>query len=296
MRESERRRQVALATSSSSITKNLPRKRKHNDQNAKPIESDKEDNTNNDKEGIENASPNIHAPQVREKNANMNGATKAASPTGPSRDDFVNDLMARFMKQSGGYAAVSNTYIKRVITDLADRKGNGLVQKCNENSSDTDDSTHEECPICLDVFDNPVLTPCAHVTCYDCMPGARKARNKLGTQLTCPVCRHEFKKGQLTFVTEQDPTKNRSTTEAAAFGSLQVPLLASKWSKAPKVKRDAKTISKAIAEALHQQRQLHQSDAAQDEKEKAVFKVPTIAQMKSGHSPFKTSTKLQVNL
>ena len=39
------------------------------------------------------------------------------------------------------------------------------------------------CPICLDVLHEPVVSPCGHVFCYDCV------RQSLAYSMTCPVCR-----------------------------------------------------------------------------------------------------------
>jgi hypothetical protein len=278
---------------------------------------------------------------------------------GPSRNDFVNDLMNRFMQRAGGTAAVlSDSYVKRVISNLADRSARtqhhhhhgGLVSQMGQvvgadanadgkdlgdknDHHDDEEEDHEECPICLDSFDNPVLTPCAHVTCYDCMPGARAAAaavvNGGGKQLTCPVCRLGFTHDQLTFVTNQADEAaaaagggagGAAAASNAAFGSLKAPPPVTKWSK-PKPMRDAKSISDAIAAALRRQRR-EQEDAlllAQQQARHggtvggggggggegqgagaggdvggAVLRVPTVAEMKLNRAKFTTSSKLQV--
>lgn len=44
------------------------------------------------------------------------------------------------------------------------------------------------CPVCLEIFENPVSTPCGHTFCNDCL---NACENIPGTA-TCPVCRTSF--------------------------------------------------------------------------------------------------------
>jgi SNF2 family DNA or RNA helicase len=45
---------------------------------------------------------------------------------------------------------------------------------------------NDQCAICLDPFDAPVLTPCQHNFCLRCM------RTSMGSRLTCPLCRQHI--------------------------------------------------------------------------------------------------------
>ncbi|KAH9995451.1 hypothetical protein BJV74DRAFT_335109 [Russula compacta] len=48
-----------------------------------------------------------------------------------------------------------------------------------------------ECPICLDKFRNPVVTPCGHLTCDACIKS--HAHNSSDPyEVTCPTCRAPF--------------------------------------------------------------------------------------------------------
>ncbi|XP_066577894.1 E3 ubiquitin-protein ligase TRIM39 [Amia ocellicauda] len=47
-----------------------------------------------------------------------------------------------------------------------------------------------ECPICLDLFTNPITTPCGHNFCLGCI----ECFWNLKTEYKCPVCVKEFKK------------------------------------------------------------------------------------------------------
>ncbi|KAI0305822.1 hypothetical protein B0F90DRAFT_1623976 [Multifurca ochricompacta] len=48
-----------------------------------------------------------------------------------------------------------------------------------------------ECPICLDKFRNPVVTPCGHLSCEACVKThVRASRDPY--EATCPTCRAPF--------------------------------------------------------------------------------------------------------
>ncbi|XP_006157096.1 ret finger protein-like 4B [Tupaia chinensis] len=48
------------------------------------------------------------------------------------------------------------------------------------------------CPICLDVFFNPVSLSCAHIFCWDCIQNWQLERGD--SKLMCPMCRGESEK------------------------------------------------------------------------------------------------------
>ena len=85
----------------------------------------------------------------------------------------LNKLARRFLK--GSQSSVegdvkdlpSRAYIQEVVEEL--RKGE-----------------QGECPICLEAFEDAVLTPCAHRLCRECLLASwRNAASGL-----CPVCRY----------------------------------------------------------------------------------------------------------
>jgi len=49
----------------------------------------------------------------------------------------------------------------------------------------------DECPICMDVFEEPLQTPCRHMFCSECI------RASLERNPTCPTCRKDVKPAQL---------------------------------------------------------------------------------------------------
>lgn len=96
----------------------------------------------------------------------------------PSRGDTqdfadLNKLAKRFLKKGGngmdseGKEVLSRAYVQEVMEEL--RKGED-----------------GECPICLEVFEDAVLTPCAHRLCRECLLASWRNLNSG----LCPVCRY----------------------------------------------------------------------------------------------------------
>ncbi|XP_028551128.1 DNA repair protein RAD5A isoform X2 [Dendrobium catenatum] len=92
----------------------------------------------------------------------------------------LNKLAKRFLKGSKGAAggdskaALSKAYIMEVVEEL--RKGE-----------------EGECPICLEAFEDAVLTPCAHRLCRECLLASWRST----TSGLCPVCRTTVNKQDL---------------------------------------------------------------------------------------------------
>jgi DNA repair protein RAD5 len=85
----------------------------------------------------------------------------------------LNKLAKRFLRGTGNASegevkdAVSRAYVEEVVEEL--RKGE-----------------QGECPICLEAFEDAVLTPCAHRLCRECLLASwRNSSSGL-----CPVCRY----------------------------------------------------------------------------------------------------------
>lgn len=85
----------------------------------------------------------------------------------------LNKLARRFLKggldSKDGQAkdTLSHAYVLEVVDEL--RKGE-----------------QGECPICLEAFEDAVLTPCAHRLCRECLLASWKSP----TSGLCPVCRY----------------------------------------------------------------------------------------------------------
>ncbi|PWZ25535.1 hypothetical protein Zm00014a_040375 [Zea mays] len=98
----------------------------------------------------------------------------------------LNKLAKRFLR--GGNGAVngdscipSRAYIEQVVQELQKDEG--------------------ECPICLEAFEDAVLTPCAHRLCRECLLSSWRS----ATAGLCPVCRMSMSKQDLITA----PTDNR---------------------------------------------------------------------------------------
>lgn len=85
----------------------------------------------------------------------------------------LDKLAKRFLKGNGdafdkeGKEVVSRAYIQEVVQEL--RKGE-----------------QGECPICLEAFEDAVLTSCAHRLCRECLLASWRNSNSG----LCPVCRY----------------------------------------------------------------------------------------------------------
>jgi len=91
----------------------------------------------------------------------------------------LNKLAKRFLRGGNGpvngdsSCLPSRAYIEEVVQEL--QKGEG------------------ECPICLEAFEDAVLTPCAHRLCRECLLSSWRS----ATAGLCPVCRKSMSKQDL---------------------------------------------------------------------------------------------------
>ncbi len=90
----------------------------------------------------------------------------------------LNKLARRFLEtnsDSGTSQTVpTRAYIEEVVEDI--RRGENM-----------------ECPICMELADDPVLTPCAHRMCRECLLSSWRTP----TAGLCPICRQLLKKTDL---------------------------------------------------------------------------------------------------
>jgi hypothetical protein len=75
-------------------------------------------------------------------------------------------------EQDEEHHVVSHT--KFVLKQLQDLEADGL--------------SNQECPLCLDVPEDAVMTPCAHFLCYECLLQS----TRFSQERSCPVCRTAF--------------------------------------------------------------------------------------------------------
>ncbi|KAK6144272.1 hypothetical protein DH2020_021092 [Rehmannia glutinosa] len=123
----------------------------------------------------------------------------------------LNKLARRFLK--GGLdnvdgqntEAPSRAYIQEVMDEL--RKGE-----------------QGECPICLEAFEDAVLTPCAHRLCRECLLASWRS----STSGLCPVCRKTISKQEL--ITAPTESRFQVDVEKNWVESSKIPLSRSKIS------------------------------------------------------------------
>jgi len=64
------------------------------------------------------------------------------------------------------------------------------------------DGDLHECPICLDVAEDPVLLPCGHIFCMDCINNLLQDNSNLGR---CAFCRADFYRTQIACLPKKEP-------------------------------------------------------------------------------------------
>lgn len=86
---------------------------------------------------------------------------------------------------------------QRVVDLLKDLEGQDVVVLNDQNREILQQAlslyieNQEECPVCIDDLDAPVITHCKHVFCSGCI------RKVIQTQGKCPMCRNELSEEQL---------------------------------------------------------------------------------------------------
>ncbi|KAF5385213.1 hypothetical protein D9615_001117 [Tricholomella constricta] len=95
---------------------------------------------------------------------------RVLSPGGDGAVD-VNEMIRQFAdNESVGEGSSNNSFAEEVLSNLADAEA-------------------EECPICLDVMDTPMIIPgCMHQCCKDCILAHLSACHEKGEQSRCPTC------------------------------------------------------------------------------------------------------------
>ncbi|KZT62310.1 hypothetical protein CALCODRAFT_426276 [Calocera cornea HHB12733] len=92
----------------------------------------------------------------------------------------VNNLIAQFTKgnQEGDESTTNgDAFAKNVLDDLI-------------AAQNDEDGSSEECPICLEIMDPPMIVPnCMHRTCRDCVVGHLRSCESKGEEGFCPICR-----------------------------------------------------------------------------------------------------------
>ncbi|KAJ3187181.1 DNA helicase rad5 [Gaertneriomyces sp. JEL0708] len=100
-------------------------------------------------------------------------------------DEEVRELVGRY-ESEGGFAA---SVIKRLAGEMEEGSG-GDVAGGEEDEEKT-------CPICFDIMQQPTLTPCMHMCCYECIVNYLNVKDTKGEDGDCPICRRAVTLGEL---------------------------------------------------------------------------------------------------
>ncbi|TIB13798.1 hypothetical protein E3P89_01653 [Wallemia ichthyophaga] len=103
----------------------------------------------------------------------------------------IQSMIAKFA--AGG----DSNYAKQVLSELA----NGVHEQTDMSEEDN------ECPICFENMSIPVLLPCMHKSCKQCVLGYFDRLEDKGEMTSCPVCRNgPIRTDQLLEVVYGEPT------------------------------------------------------------------------------------------
>ena len=89
----------------------------------------------------------------------------------------IQSMIAKFA--AGG----DSNYAAQVLKDLTKSK------KKNDDSENDENDDENDCPICFEDMILPVLLPCMHKSCKECVLGYFDKLEDKGEETSCPVCR-----------------------------------------------------------------------------------------------------------
>ncbi|KAG6911323.1 hypothetical protein DXG01_000994 [Tephrocybe rancida] len=121
---------------------------------------------------------------------------RALSPAGDGAID-VNDLIRQFADADKTEGIDKNTFAEEVLAKLADTET-------------------EECPICLDVMETPMIIPgCMHQCCKDCILAHLATCEERHEESRCPTCSQgPIKANELIEVVRRKKTSDMSSSQA----------------------------------------------------------------------------------
>ncbi|KAF8514339.1 SNF2 family N-terminal domain-containing protein [Hysterangium stoloniferum] len=108
----------------------------------------------------------------------------------------IDALIAKFTEGDGERDTLPNTFAEGVLKGL-------------------DEAAGEECAVCLDLMDMPVLVPgCMHSCCKSCVLAFIASCEEKGEEGQCPICRHgPVKESDLLEVVRRKPTKRHDSLQ-----------------------------------------------------------------------------------
>lgn len=169
----------------------------------------------------------VHSSGAFLASGQMNPCQPMFYPPKPPRQQQVGDMMTtgslaapRLTSMPGGennkYVSKSNTSLNQIEGNYRNKKyeGRNLVYDGSTNASSSSPTPVSgggkkesspvpsktsllqellECPICMNLYDNPYVLPCQHTFCKKCIVSLQNSdsnRNNL-TTIDCPICREK---------------------------------------------------------------------------------------------------------
>jgi len=77
----------------------------------------------------------------------------------------------------------------------------------------------EECPVCMEQFDSPVITACAHVFCRPCIEQVLRTQVQGGAGGPCPLCRCIISSASLVDLPPQGQSQEQDAARKGSLGS-----------------------------------------------------------------------------
>lgn len=76
--------------------------------------------------------------------------------------------------------------------------------------------SEKTCPICMDNYDNPIMLPCTHVFCGQCLLTWMRSGQHNGQGRACPQCRTRIQSDRMVAIVAQRPDRRAEPTEPIA--------------------------------------------------------------------------------
>ncbi|RPA86345.1 hypothetical protein BJ508DRAFT_322005 [Ascobolus immersus RN42] len=160
-------------------------------------------------------------PKVKTEVKTEEGISSVTEKFIKSERSILDDLFAKIGMPHLGLKLEENT------TTKTNRPVRALLQRLRESSDVVHQPAQHDplglasleedensCPICFDEFSNPVITPCRHIFCRDCIESSIDIAANNGLDYECPVC--ASLEAPVQTIIEKDDLKLHGARTAAA--------------------------------------------------------------------------------
>jgi SNF2 family DNA or RNA helicase len=165
--------------------------------------------------------PFLHASVQERLNANdIAGAIAAMGGTGETEDEIINIVTRDLEREIRNKEQEINLYQHLEITQehretRLHTLNEDLCKLQDRRQSLLDRVTaleEKSCSICMDNYKNPILLPCTHVFCGECLVSWMQHRNNI----SCPECRLAIQSRQLIAIVKEKPQISSSNVAAVS--------------------------------------------------------------------------------